>query len=215
MSYKLVEWLAYLVGIPAIIGLIRIKRISQVYFPFILLLWVGLASEIVTTVLINHGLSNALSSNIYVLLESVLILFFFERMDLFKSRQIFYLLLFLFAGGWIIENFVLLNINRFNSYFRIGYSFIVVLLSINMINRLMLQERTRMLRNPVFLIMIGFIVFFTYKALIEIFWVYGLNASDSFKFLVYRIMTYINLSANIVFTIAVLWIPRKQEFTLQ
>jgi len=215
MSYKLVEWLAYLVGIPAIIGLIRIKRISQVYFPFILLLWVGLASEIVTTVLINRGLSNALSSNIYVLLESVLILFFFERMDLFKSRQIFYLLLFLFAGGWIVENFVLLNINRFNSYFRIGYSFIVVLLSINLINRLMLQERTRMLRNPVFLIMIGFIVFFTYKALIEIFWVYGFKASDSFKFLVYRIMTYINLSANIVFTIAVLWIPRKQEFTLQ
>ena len=83
-----------------------------------------------------------------------------------------------------------------------------------MINRLILDERSGLIKNSVFLITIGFIVFFTYKILIEIFWVYGLNASRDFRVEVYRIMTYINLAINLIYALAVLWIPKKREYTL-
>lgn len=91
---------------------------------------------------------------------------------------------------------------------------LIVLMSINMINRMLVDGKKKLIQNPLFLILIGFIVFFTYKALIEIFWVYGLNASRDFRLEVYRIMAYINLAVNIIYAIAVLWMPRKREFML-
>lgn len=215
MSYQLIELLGYSIGIAAIVGLIRIRLIDRVYFPFIILLWAGLLNEIVNSVVINRGYSNALNSNIYVLVEALLILLFFYRLGLFREKPyVFFGLLLLFTGVWIAENFIFFDIHYFTSYFRILYSFIIVLLSIHQINQLSQQERRRIIRHPSFLIMIGFIAFFTYKTLVEIFWVYGLNASMDFQAGVYRIMTYINLAVNIIFLIAVLWMPRKREFML-
>ena len=83
-----------------------------------------------------------------------------------------------------------------------------------MINRLIPEERGKLVKNSIFLVAIGFIAFYTFNSLIEIFWVYGLNASKDFRAGVYRIMTYINLIVNLIYAIAVLWIPRKREYTL-
>ena len=215
MNSQLLDYLSYAIGIGAIIGLFRIRHIEQVYFPFILLLWVGLVNEILSTVLIQLIHNNAINSNIYVLAESLLILWFFEKLGLFKkNKYIFWVFFLLFLFGWIAENLILFSIRRFNPYFRIGYSFTIVLLSIHMINHLLANEHKRLLKNPVFLIMLGFIGFFTYKALIEIFWMYGLNSSKDFRVQVYRLMTFINLFVNLLFALAVLWIPRKREYIL-
>jgi hypothetical protein len=62
--------------------------------------------------------------------------------------------------------------------------------------------------------MIGFIAFFTCKILIEIFWVYGLNSSRDFRVEVYRIMTFINLTVNLIYAITLIWMPAKREYTL-
>jgi hypothetical protein len=88
-------------------------------------------------------------------------------------------------------------------------------MSVTVINRFIFGNIHQILKNALFHIIIAFIAFFTYKTLIEIFWVYGLNASRDFRVAVYRIMTYINLFANIVYTLAVIWMPRKAEYTLQ
>jgi hypothetical protein len=205
--------LSYAVAIAAIIGLVRIRVIDRAYYPFILLLWVALLTEITGTIVIRLYRTNAINSNIYVLLESVLILWFFRRLKLF-SKTFFAWLMTIFILAWIAENFIIFSITTFQSYFRVFYSFVIVLLSIHMINKLFSEERRKLIKNPVFLIMITFIVFFTYKTLIEIFYIYGLDASDEFKIQVYRIMPYINLTANLLYAIAVIWIPRKQEYTL-
>ena len=215
MNYKLAEILSYFIGLGALIGLFKIRKIDQTYYPFILLLWVGLLNEIINTIVINAGYSNAINDNIYGLLESLLITLVFYRMGVFdRYKNVFYYVLSGLLLLWIMINFVFFSIKQFSSYFNIIYSLYVVLLSINMINQLMLRERKRLIISPMFLVSIAFIFFFTYKALIEIFWVYGLNASKNFRVEVYRIMTYINLTVNIIYAIAVLWMPRKREFML-
>lgn len=195
--------------------MVRFKKVDRAYLPFILLLWVGLLNEIITVVSIDLFKSNAVTSNIYVLVESLLILWFFKNLRLGrKNNKRFHFVALLFIAVWITDNFFISRITRFSSYFRILYNFITVLMSIHMINRLILDERSGLIKNSVFLITIGFIVFFTYKILIEIFWVYGLNASRDFRVEVYRIMTYINLAINLIYALAVLWIPKKREYTL-
>ncbi len=216
MNYALGEIFSYSIAIGAIIGLVRIKKIDQVYFPFIILLWAGLLNEIIGTICINEFNSNAINSNIYVLIESFLLLWLFKKWGLFRTNKKLLISLYvLFASTWVAVNFIIFSIQTsFSSHFNILYSLITVLMSIQIINRLFLEEKGRLVKNSKFLISIGFIVYYTCNILVEIFYVYGLDASDNFGIEVYRIMIYINLVVNLIFALAVLWIPRKREFTL-
>jgi hypothetical protein len=94
------------------------------------------------------------------------------------------------------------------------YSLSVVLLSIHSINGILFKER-EILKNPAFLICLGIVVFFTYKVVIEMFWIYGLRESRNFRLNVYIILVYINLICNLIYALAILWMRRKQAFTLQ
>ena len=67
---------------------------------------------------------------------------------------------------------------------------------------------------PVFLISIGFIIYFTYEILVEAFSLYGLNNSLEFQKNVYMILTYLNLFVNLLYALAILWIPRKRVHML-
>jgi len=216
MSFTLVDIFSYAVAIAALIGLARLFKIDRAYWPFILLLWVALLNEALGTFFIRVFHSNAVNSNIYVLLESLLLLWFFERVGLFqRKRRFFYFFLAAFTVGWVVENLIIFTITEFHSYFRVFYSFVIVLMSIDMINRLFSVEKKKLIKHPLFLILVGFIAYFTYKALVEIFWIYGLNAGREFRIEVYRIMVYVNLAVNLLYAIAVLWIPRKREYILQ
>src|SRR5665647_455347 len=122
----------------------------------------------------------------------------------------------------VLGNLILGKINFVSSWFRITYSFLIVLMGITGINKLMLLDinkpigmnSSNIFKNPVFLICIGSIVFFTFKLIVEIFWFYGLNASKDFRLDVYDILIYINLIVNLVYALAVLWIPAKQQYIL-
>lgn len=214
MSHKLAELFSYSVGIGAIIGLIRIQTIDRAYIPFVLLLWLGFLNEILTTIEINQGFSNATNNNIYDLGESILILWFYRNLGLFAEKKSwFWTLMLLFGAVWLADNFYFSTIKVFNSYFIIFYCFVVVLMSIQLVNKILFKTG-RIFRNAQFIILVGIIILLTYKLLVEIFWVYGLNASRNFRLNVYVIMTYINLIANLIFALATLWIPRKREYTL-
>lgn len=215
MNYQLIEILSYSIGLGAITGLIRFSKIERSYFAFIILLWIGLTNEIINTIVINKGYSNAINSNIYVLVESLLILLFFYQQGLFqRKRKIAFVLFITYLLVWSAEKFYFSSISQFSSYFIIFYAFATVIMSIHHINYLITQEKKVLVRHPAFLICFGFILFFTCNALVEIFWLYGLNSSKEFRVQVFRIMTYTNLVVNIIYAIAILWIPKKREYIL-
>jgi hypothetical protein len=202
--------------IAGILALIRFKKIRQEFYPFIFLLWLGCINESISTILAFNYSNSIINGTIYGLCESIFLLWFFRNLGIFdKHKLLLFGFLILFIVIWVIESFFSKNFGtKFNSYFGISYSLSVVLLSIHSINRLIFKER-EILKNPIFLICVGFVVFFTYKVVIETFWAYGLKESRSFRINVYTILIYINLVCNLIYALAILWMRKKQAFTLQ
>ena len=217
MSFLHVQILSFSIAIGAIIGLVRLKNTDQAFLPFILFLCSGFLNETISVIRIAYKYGSTINNNIYVLVSALLVLWLFKNWKVLGrwAQKGFYALALLFIVVWVWEVFIYSSIKYVASYFRIVYSFVIVLLSIQMINRLLLEDKTRLLRNPVFLICLSFVVFFTYKVLIEIFWLYGLNSSTNFGIQVFRIMIYVNLAVNLVYALAALWMPRKRESLLQ
>jgi len=215
MNYTVRLILSLSIIVAVIISWIRFKQINPTYYPFIFCLSLGLLNEILSYIFSKIFHSNAVNSNIYVLLESFLITWQFYTWKLFnRHRSLYIVILCLLMSTWLVENFILSKINYFSSYFRIVYSFIIVLMSISVLNMLLVRERKTLLKNPMFLICITFIIYYTYRVVVEAFWVYGLNSSREFRLKVYQILLFINVFANLVYALAVLWMPTKQRFTL-
>jgi hypothetical protein len=199
--------------IPALIGMYRVKQIEHTYYPFIMLIVLGLLNEILSIGLALNGIHTTLNNNIYVLLEAVLILWFFSAVNLFNNKKIFYVLLILIVCVWTAEALTVTLYNQC-TYYRIIYSFLIVLLSINMINKILASEQRALLKNSLFLICICFTFYYTLNSLVNAFWLYGLLKSREFLQGIQDIMMYTNLLNNLIFTTAIIWIPRKQASIL-
>jgi hypothetical protein len=214
MDTELREYLSYSIVLPVIIGFIRVRNIDRTYLPFVFVLIAGLVNEVISTILINRGYYNNINTNIYYLIECFFVLQLFRNWNLFgKNGTYFWFVLGGYFLLWCID-WIFIS-PYFVSYFIIIYSFSVVLFSVRIINKAFDESRLLWIKNAQFLICLGFIMYFTVKMLIEIFMIYGSEASEEFSSKVYDIMAFINLAANLLFILAVLWIPRKQEYTSQ
>ena len=215
MNYTLIVIFGSSIIIPAIIGMFRFNKIDQMYFPFMVCIWIGLLNEVINYFLINVlYISNSVNTNIYCLLEALLYTWLFQNFNLFLNRKLFLASLVFICFAWLIDHLVISSITSFNSYFTITYSLLIVFMSITILNRLIVGQ-LNLVTNPVFLICISLILYFSLLALTQIFWLYGLNSSKTFRQNIYRIMAYVNLSVNLIFSLAILWMNRKQEFTPQ
>ncbi|HEX2535497.1 MAG TPA: hypothetical protein VHK69_17255 [Chitinophagaceae bacterium] len=216
MNYYIAVLLGYSILLAGIIGIVRFQKIQSTYYPFLYCIWLAGVNEVISSYLLLTGQYNIINSNIYNLAEALLVLWFFRRLGAFQRyRFLFPFFAGVFTTAWVWENFIYHDFGTaFNSYFNIIYSFPLVLLAINAINTYLIKERN-LLKNPAFLICIGIIIFFTYRVLVEAFYVYGLNGSSSFSARVYDILSIINVLCNLIYALAVLWMQKKQVFTLQ
>ena len=211
MNHTLSVIFGFSIIIPAIIGVVRIKKVDDIYLPFLFCVWIGFINEILNYILVDiwHG-SNAVNTDIYCLVEALLYCWLFKKFNLYSGRNL-YILIMLVIGAWITDNFLLSRILSFDSYFTILYSLLIVLMSITIINRL-ITANVNLYMNSTFILCCAFIIYFSTSAMVEILWLYGLNSSRNFRLNIYRIMTYINLFINLIFAYAILWMHRKQEF---
>lgn len=206
--------LNYSVTIAALIAVFRLKPIFQSYYPFILFIWLGLINETLSLLLIYKFRTNTANSNIYVLLEYCLILLQFHKWQGIKRGRL-YLMISIGFIAWVTDNLIINSIVDNNSIFRIYYSFIIVFLSIDQISKIIITERGGLLKNTKFLICIAFLTYYGCKAFIEVFNAFHLGFSDMFNRNIFMILYFANLFSNIVYAIAILCIPTKQEFSLQ
>ncbi len=102
----------------------------------------------------------------------------------------------------------------FSSFFSIVSSFVLIFLAINQVNQLIIQEKRNLLKNSKFLICAGVLIFFTYKIMVESFYVMKLDQSTIFLSGIFNILVFVNLFVNLLFALATLWIPTRQRFTL-
>ena len=206
---------SFSIVIAFVISVVRYKKIDEIFNPFVWMIWLGVMNEITGTILIKCGFTNTWITNIYVLIEALLLCELFKRWQLFNSHSRLYpVLMSLILVGWVVELLIHGSIHPAFSVFIICSSFFVVFTAIQGINTVLFKEPTHILENPVFLLSIGFVMFFTMAILLEMFWFYGLAKSRLFRIRVYQIFMYVNLITNFTYAYALLWIPLKRRYLL-
>lgn len=214
MSFKLILFLLnFSIAIPAFLVLFKINFAIRCYLFFILYLWAGFLNDTVSYAFIIKTQSNLLNSNIYTLLAWFITL---AQFAVWNRKPVSHYLAFAVPGllVWLFDNVYLNNISDNNSIFRLFFSLVIVLFSLDQFNKIIIYEKAPLSRNPIFLICTAFILFFGSKAFLESFNLFHVGLSDLFFRKLFLILSVVNLLANLLYTYAILCIPRKQEFTL-
>lgn len=199
--------------LPALSSAVKFRNTDHSFYPFIFFIWIGTLNEIISYLISARGGSTTFNNNIYILTESLLILWQFKEWDFFQNfKKGFLICALLLVIIWFFDYRSIQGLGSMNLNFRLFYSFLIVLMSIHVCNRLVFIFNGPLVKSPVFLICITFILYFTYKILVEVFWIYGLNKAKSFRMDVYIIMAWINALANIIYLLAILCIPKKPRY---
>ena len=215
LPYAFTVVFSFSIAIAVAIGLIRIGKILPSYRPFVYILVLSLLVEIVNLLLSHYVGTNAVSVNVYILVDCYLWLWQFSCWGSFKNnRSTLWLLVGCLSAIWMVEHVWIQKIWTFSSIFRISYSFVLVFLCIDQLNHMIANERKSLLRSARFLICLGIVFFYSYKILVETFYLFHLTLSDTFYSYLYYILVWMNLFVNLLFALAALWIPTRQRFTL-
>jgi hypothetical protein len=214
MNYSQIVILSLSIFIAAGIGFVRIKKIDKTCYPFIFCLWLAAVNESISVILATYHINTATNNNVYVLAEALLITWQFKNWGLFlQAGKAFEVCIAIIIGSWIYEYHSWQTLQLIGNNFRILVSFLIVLMSIHLSNQLIYHYRGRLWKSPIFLMVTGLILYFTFKIFIEAFLIYGLNASRSLYKNLFIILTWINLFVNLLYAIAILCIPKKIYYT--
>jgi hypothetical protein len=196
---------------PFISGLVRVRTISRLYRPFLLLIATGVLTEIISRITINYFRNNNVVINIYSLTECLLIIaqFYYWRYHS-RTRRWYPYFGILCIGIWIWENlFYRDGFIEVGSIFRVSEAFILVILSINEINYLLINDNKSLLKNARFLICAGFLIYFLYQILLEGSIYISTQQQGSITNKIIEVSSYINAFVNIIYGIAVWYIPKR------
>jgi hypothetical protein len=212
-------------AVPAILAIVRYRSFLRPMQPFFWLLVVGLLFEI-SSLLLDNAPGNAedISANIYIFFEFQLILWLFYRWHTNGPKRNYYAVISVLAILiWVFDNIILSKITVISEIVRIFNAFVISLLAIHHINRLLVTERSSLLKNPAFIICCAFVFYFSYKILVEVFYMHTggyfsptLNAKDpldaplvNLARNIYSVHDYVNTLYNFILTYAVICIPLR------
>jgi hypothetical protein len=196
--------------IPLITAVVRHRDLPVSYYPIVYLLALGFLNEIVCYFFF-YNTSNAVPTNVYFLCEFLLFALQFRKWkNILKRNGPYRALIISMTALWFVENIILQKIVIFSPLFQVGYSFILILMAVNQLNWLIVNEKNTIMSNPVFIICIAVIVFFSYKVLAEVFYYYA--PQSLIKNNIFVLEALLNVAYNILLAIAILCIPRKRDF---
>ena len=201
-----------------IIGIVRFREIDASYYPFLYCLALSLVTEIIIRILSGAGNWNGsvIVVNVFSLVEFCLFTWLFHNWGLFSHRKSTFLsVLGAFFIAWLVINISINHFIRGGFYFFILYSFALIFFSVTTFNKLIVNERKSIFRNPKFWICLGIVIFYSFfsvRATTRVSFVVG-GLSETFWKKWYEINVYSNLLVNLLYAVAVIWIPRKKKFT--
>jgi hypothetical protein len=206
------------IGFAVIIGIVRFRRIDSSYYPFIYNAIVALAVEILNRILTvtGHPVAFILVLNIFSYIDFFLFLWLFHNWGLFNRNKLTFIIIAgVFLILWLLNNILLTGFVKHNLYFFILYAFALIFFSVNTFNKTVVHERSSIFRNPKFWICLGVIIFYSFFVVtvstgISLFMH---SVSKAFMAGLQSISVYSNLLVNILYAVAVIWIPRKKNYT--
>jgi len=154
--------------------------------------------------------------NIFSYIDFFLFLWLFHNWGLFnRKKSTFIAIAGTFFIIWLLNNILVTGFIKHNLYFFILYAFALIFFSVNTFNKAVVHERSSIFRNPKFWICLGIIIFYSFFIVtvstgISLFMH---NVSVEFRRGLQSISVFSNLLVNLLYAVAVLWIPRKKNFT--
>jgi hypothetical protein len=206
------------IGFAVIIGIVRFRRIDPSYYPFIYNVIVALVVEVLNRILSVTGHPDAfiLVMNIFSYIDFFLFLWLFHNWGLFnRKKSIFISIAGIFFIIWLLNNILVTGFIKHNLFFFILYSFALIFFSVNTFNKMVVHERTSIFRNPKFWICLGIIIFYSFFIVVVTTGIslFMHSVSKEFRRGLWSISVYSNLLVNLLYAVAVIWIPRKKNFT--
>jgi len=205
------------IGFAALIGIVRFRKIDKSYYPFLYNVTVAFIVEIICRVLTITGHPDAFSvtTSVYSFIDFWLFAWLFHNWGLFnRNKIVFAIIIGFFFAAWLTVVFVT-GITNPNYYFLILYSFALIFFSVTTFNKVVVHERGNIFSNAKFLICLGIIIFYTFFVVVcatELS-VFSQHISRVLRRNVFQINVYSNLLVNLLYAVAVIWIPRNKNFT--
>jgi len=199
----------------AVLVAIRFHKMPQKFYPFVFLVWIAASISIMSMLFIHFsGFVNGVSK-IYGLIEPVLLLYFFSQMGRLQHKYVnWWTISILLAVAWIIDAIFVNSFGSLESFYRVFYSLLMVFVTMEQINYLIVSVRAALYKEPLFLISIALLVNFAFRSTIEVVYMFHLKMSDDFWTKIFFILQLVNTLSNVTFGVAILWIHKKQKFTL-
>lgn len=192
--------------VPAFVGVLKLRSINKIFRPFIFLVLVYCFINLFGNVciIINKAYLNTVITNLFVLFDFIYIYFIISYWGDKKIKLIDYIIIFLFLLLWIFDNVIISNLLDTNSVFRIIYSLAISMRSISLLIYTISKYRNRLFSNSIFLISLTFMVYYTYKGVYEILYMFSSEMHiDILKAIHFALLSIIFIS-YILFTIAIL-----------
>ena len=197
----------------AVIGLIRYRFINRSYQPFLWYIFLSLFNELLVGLFLSPErlkMVQVADWNIFNLFECLIFLLQFYCCQLFsRLKEMFFVLMSILVVIWIGENFFVSTINSFNYVFLISYSFVFALLSIYTINSIVVKHNRSLFRNPMFIICVGLVIYYIYTIIVFTLLLVGTEKTVLRE--VFNIKVFVNAFVNLLFAVAVCFIPRRSK----
>jgi len=206
--------LSLTIAFPAIVGLIRYRKINLSYRPILIYVFFSLLSELIVGLFITHygKKIETVYWHSFNLFEAIILLFqFYYWKNSSRDKTILRILMLLILVVWVFENFITSSIYQFNAVYLIAYSFFLVLLSVQTINNTIVkQDSWPLVKNATFIICISLIIYFIYNIFVFTLLAKGItNDNKMLMAQVFQIRVYINAVANLLLGVAFCFIPKK------
>jgi hypothetical protein len=209
-------YLSLSIGIAVIIGIVRFRRIDPSYYPFIFNCSAALLIELLHRVLMETGHPKLFIFllNTFSYVDFFLFTWLFHNWGLFnRKKTTFIVIAGIFFIIWVATNAIDTGFVKLNLYFFIVYSFALIFFSVSTFNRMVVHERSSIFKNPKFWICLGIIIFYSFFVVWSSTGFSFHKTSNEFRRGLQAINVYSNLLVNLLYAVAVLWIPRKKNFT--
>jgi hypothetical protein len=210
MLYYIIVGMSFSIWFAALAGLVRFKYTDSSYLPFIILCWTGAINEVISFLITRAGHSTNANNNIYLLAESLLLLWQFKKwVPGIWMKRFFLITAILFTMTWVYEHNHITSLMQIRYYFRFFYAVVIIFLSIHLMQRLVIEHAGGLGKDPRFLISAGLTIYFTFKILFDAIWLYQLRGSAAFQQAIYLLFASLNFLINLLYALAVLWMPKK------
>ncbi|MEO6315983.1 MAG: hypothetical protein ABIU63_06980 [Chitinophagaceae bacterium] len=202
--------------ISVIIGIVRWRVIDAAYYPFIYNIIIVFLVEVING-MHKYSVETIQLINIFSIIDFCLFAWLFHNWGLFnKKRKWFLLIIFTACLVWMIITFFITGFSHINNPYLLLYSATLIFFSVTAFNKIVVQERVNIFTNARFWICIGIIIFYSFFIVTRATDLSAnlfLNISQPFLRSLQKINNYSNVLVNLLYAVAVIWIPRKKNIT--